>query len=163
KRIYQPQIYAQIQGLNAQEWLLNALDTSFCPSLLHRLRRGSLMLKGAQNIHPRATALGFAHGLGVRSPFCDLLLGEWTFQLSGELCLHGACEKYILKRAVENWLPKEIVWRQKRGMGVPLTSWCLNNFWHDLGNWLNPGIMESHSYFFPDIASRIVTGKLGGQ
>ncbi|MFM9157095.1 MAG: asparagine synthase-related protein, partial [Dolichospermum sp.] len=28
KRIYQPQIYAQIQGLNAQEWLLNALDTS---------------------------------------------------------------------------------------------------------------------------------------
>ncbi|MFM8004758.1 MAG: hypothetical protein ACKO86_07385 [Dolichospermum sp.] len=34
------------------------------------------------------------------------MLGEWTFQLSGELCLHGACEKYILKRAVENWLPK---------------------------------------------------------
>jgi asparagine synthase (glutamine-hydrolysing) len=163
KRIYQPEIYSQIQGLNAQEWLLNALDTSFCPSLLHRLRRGSLMLKGAQNIHPRATALGFAHGLGVRSPFCDLLLAEWTFQLSGELCLHGACEKYILKRAVENWLPREIVWRQKRGMGVPLTSWCLNNFWHDLGNWLNPGIMESHSYFFPDIALRIVTGKLGGQ
>jgi asparagine synthase (glutamine-hydrolysing) len=161
-RVYQPEIYAVIQGLNAQDWLLNALDASFCPSLLHRLRRASLMLKGAQNIHPRATVLGLAHGLGTRSPFCDLLLAEWTFQLSGELCLHGACEKYILKRAVENWLPREIVWRQKRGMGVPLTSWCLNNFWHDIGNWLNPGIMESHSYFFPDIASQIVTGELGG-
>jgi len=65
-RIYQPEIYAHIQGLNAQDWLLNALDSSFCPSLLHRLRRASLMLKGAQNIHPRATALGFAHGLSVR-------------------------------------------------------------------------------------------------
>ncbi|MTJ10924.1 asparagine synthetase B [Anabaena sp. UHCC 0204] len=162
KRVYQPEIYAQIQGLNAQDWLLNALDASFCPSLLHRLRRASLMLKGAQNIHPRATALGFAHGLGVRSPFCDLLLAEWTFQLSGELCLHGACEKYILKRAVENWLPSEIVWRQKRGMGVPLTSWCLNDFWHDIGNWLNPGILSSDNYFFPDLASQIVTGELGG-
>ncbi|MFM2060372.1 MAG: hypothetical protein RLZZ507_42 [Cyanobacteriota bacterium] len=162
KQVYQPQIYAQIQGLNAQEWLLDALDSSFCPSLLHRLRRASLMLKGAQNIHPRATALSFVHGLNVRSPFCDLLLAEWTFQLSGELCLQGACEKYILKRAVENWLPSEIVWRQKRGMGVPLTSWCVNNFWHDIGNWLNPGILKAENIFYSDIASQIVSGELGG-
>lgn len=161
-RVYQPEIYAHIQGLNAQDWLLNALDSSFCPSLLHRLRRASLMLKGAQNIHPRATALGFAHGLSVRSPFCDLLLAEWTFQLSGELCLHGACEKYILKRAVENLLPSEIVWRQKRGMGVPLTSWCLNDYWHDIGNWLNPGILNVDNCFIPDLAAQIVTGELGG-
>jgi asparagine synthase (glutamine-hydrolysing) len=161
-RIYQPEIYAQIQCLNAQEWLLDALDSHFCPSLLHRLRRASLMLKGAQNIHPRATALGFVHGLNVRSPFCDLLLAEWTFKLSGELCLHGACEKYILKRAVENWLPSEIVWRQKRGMGVPLTSWCVNDFWHDIGNWLNPGILQAENIFYPDIASQIITGQLGG-
>ncbi|MEA5549873.1 asparagine synthetase B family protein [Anabaena cylindrica UHCC 0172] len=162
ERVYQPEIYAQIQGLNAQEWLLDALDSHFCPSLLHRLRRASLMLKGAQNIHPRATALGFAHGLGVRSLFCDLILAEWTFQLSGELSLNGACEKYILKRAVENWLPPEIVWRQKRGMGVPLTSWCLNDFWHDIGNWLNPGILSAENIFDPNIASQIVTGQLGG-
>jgi asparagine synthase (glutamine-hydrolysing) len=162
KQVYQPEIYAQIQGLNAQEWLLNGLDTRFCPGLLHRLRRASLMLKGAQNIHPRATALSFVHGLNVRSPFCDLNLAEWTFQLSGELCLKGACEKYILKRAVENWLPTEIVWRQKRGMGVPLTAWCLKNFWYDLGIWLNPAILEAENIFYPDIAAKIVTGELGG-
>lgn len=162
KQVYQPEIYTQIQSLNAQEWLLDALDTRFCPSLLHRLRRASLMLKGAQNIHPRATALGFAQGLNVRSPFCDLLLAEWTFQLSGELCLQGTCEKYILKRAVENWLPSEIVWRQKRGMGVPLTSWCVKNFWHDIGNWLNPGILKAENIFYPDIAAQIITGQLGG-
>jgi asparagine synthase (glutamine-hydrolysing) len=162
KQVYQPEIYTQIQSLNAQEWLLDALDARFCPSLLHRLRRASLMLKGAQNIHPRATALGFAQGLNVRSPFCDLLLAEWTFQLSGELCLQGACEKYILKRAVENWLPSEIIWRQKRGMGVPLTSWCVKNFWRDIGNWLNPGILKGENIFYPDIAAQIITGQLGG-
>ncbi|MEA5617601.1 asparagine synthetase B family protein [Cronbergia sp. UHCC 0137] len=160
-QVYQPEIYAQIQGLNAEEWLLDAFDP-FLSSLMNRLRRASLMLKGAQNIHPRATALGFAHGLGVRSPFCSLPLAEWTFQLSGELCLQAACEKYILKRAVENWLPPEIVWRQKRGMGVPLTSWCLNDFWHDLGDWLNPGILNDEGYFSPHIAAQIVTGELGG-
>lgn len=126
-QIYQPHIYDQIQNLHPEDWIAEALDPKYCTAVLHRLLRASLMLKGSQNIHPRATALGFAHGLFVRSPFCDLELAEWTFQLSGELCLQGVCEKYILKRAVENLLPSEIVWRQKRGMGVPLTSWCRGN------------------------------------
>ncbi|MDJ0798829.1 MAG: asparagine synthetase B family protein [Calothrix sp. MO_167.B12] len=161
-RVYQPEFYAQIQDLQAEDWLQTALDEQLCPSLLHRLRRATLMLKGAQNIHPRATNLGFAHDLFVRSPFCDLPLTQWTFRVSGELCLQGACEKYILKRAVENWLPPEIVWRQKRGMGVPLTSWCMNEFWHDLGTWLNPGILRAENRFYPDIAVKIIAGKLGG-
>ncbi|MBD6615201.1 asparagine synthase [Komarekiella sp. 'clone 1'] len=160
--VFQPEVYAQIKNLHPQDWLLEALDPTLCKSLLHRLRRANLMLKGAQNIHPRATSLGFAHGLLVRSPFCYLPLAEWTFSLSGELCLQGACEKYILKRAVENWLPPEIVWRQKRGMGVPLTLWCLNELWHQVGIWLNPGILSAENRFSPHIAAQIVEGKLGG-
>ncbi len=152
----------KLKIFHAEEWLYTAIDADLCPSLLHRLRRAGLMLKGAQNIHPRATALGFAHGLWVRSPFCDLALAEWTFGLSGELTLHGACEKYILKKAVENWLPPEIVWRQKRGMGVPLTFWCLNDFWHQIGVWLNPGILKAENHLLPDIAGRIVAGELAG-
>lgn len=160
-QIFQPDIYNQVQQLDPENWLQAALDPNFCQALLHRLRRASLMLKGAQNIHPRATNLGFAHGLKVRSPFCDLALAEWTFQLTGELYLQGSCEKYILKRAVENWLPAEIVWRQKRGMGVPLTSWCLNNFWYQIGTWLNPGILRTENCFDPQIAVKIVSGTLG--
>jgi len=159
--IYQPDIYQQIKKIHPQDWIAEALDPEYCQGVIHQLRRASLMLKGAQNIHPRATALGFAHGLYVRSPFCDLPLAEWMFQISGELCLQGACEKYILKRACEHLLPPEIVWRQKRGMGVPLTSWCLNDFWDDLGNWLNPGKLRFENRFSDDLAAEIVAGKLG--
>lgn len=158
---YQKEVYAQVQSLNPQDWLQSALDPAFSNSLLHRLRRATLMLKGAQNIHPRATNLAFAHGLKVRSPFCDLPLAEWTFQLSGDLCLRGACEKYILKRAVEAWLPPEIVWREKRGMGVPLTAWFANQLWHPIGTWLNPGILSSEGRWQPYLAAQIVGGELG--
>ncbi|MFB2921660.1 asparagine synthetase B family protein [Aerosakkonema funiforme] len=162
EQIYQPELYAQIQHLQPEDWLKDALNPVFYTSLLNRLRRATLMLKGAQNIHPRATNLGFANGLKVRSPFCDLPLAEWTFRLSGELCLKGACEKYILKKAVENWLPPDIVWRQKRGMGVPLTSWCLNELWPQMGTWLNPGRLRQENRFYPYLAEKIVEGKLGG-
>jgi asparagine synthase (glutamine-hydrolysing) len=162
-QVYQPDIYAKIQQLSPTDWLHDALDPAFSTSLLPRLRRASLMLKGAQNIQPRATALGFAHGLRVRSPFCDPTLTDWTFRLSGSLMLQGACEKYILKRAVADWLPADIVWRQKRGMGVPLTARCFNHWWHSLGDWLNPDRLRQEQIWQPDLAARIVAGELGVQ
>lgn len=161
KQIFQPDALTQLAAIKPQGWLQDALNPGFATALLHRLRRATLMLKGAQNIHPRATNLGMAHGLRVRSPFCDLPLAQWSFQLSGALHLQAACEKYILKRAVESWLPAEIVWRQKRGMGVPLTSWCLNELWHELGSWLNPDRLRTQGIWQPHIAATIAAGKLG--
>ncbi len=161
-QVFQPAVLADIQSLNPQDWLDPALDPTAAQGLLHRLRRATLMLKGAQNIHPRATNLALALGLRVRSPFCDPDLAQWSFGLAGTLCLQGACEKYILKRAAEPWLPPEIVWRQKRGMGVPLTAWCLNEWWRDLGQWLNPGSLAAEGLWQPDLALRTALGDLSG-
>ena len=165
--IFQPE-WRQLQEqsrspalLQPDTWLADALDPVACPSLLHRLRRATLMLKGAQNIQPRATNLAVAQGLQVRSPFCDRGLATLAFRFSSELHLHGSCEKYCLKRAVTDWLPEEIVWRTKRGMGVPLTTWCWEALWHDVGIWLNPAHLQAQGIWHPDVAQRIVTGQLG--
>ncbi|MEL7037578.1 MAG: asparagine synthetase B family protein [Cyanobacteria bacterium J06592_8] len=161
-QIFQPNLLTRINKIHPMIGLKDALNPKYCSGLLHRLRRASLMLKGAQNIHPRATNLALSQGLKLRSPFCDLPLAEWTFQLKGELYLQGSCEKYILKRAVENWLPPEIVWREKRGMGVPLTQWCLNPFWSDVGYWLNSGVLEAEGRFVSALAMQAIKGDLGG-
>ena len=162
RQSFQPHILAQILALDPAEWISAALDPTLTPELLHRLRRASLMLKGAQNIQPRATNLARWHGLKVRSIFCDLPLAEWTFGVSGTLQLQGACEKYILKRAVADLLPAEIVWRTKRGMGVPLTAWLFQGLWRDLGTWLNPQVLRQAGYWQPDIATQLVSGKFSG-
>jgi asparagine synthase (glutamine-hydrolysing) len=161
--VFSEQVERAIAELDPMNWLREALDNSHHRSLLHRLRRANLMLKGAQNIQPRATNLALAHGLKVRTPFCSLPLAQWTFRLSGELCLRGPCEKYLLKRAVAEWLPEEIVWREKRGMGAPLTQWCQGPLWRELGRWLDPDSLRAEGIFQPDIALRLATGKFSGQ
>ncbi|HEY9705472.1 MAG TPA: asparagine synthase-related protein, partial [Allocoleopsis sp.] len=127
-----------------------------------RLRRGSLMLKGAQNIQPRANNLALSQGLWVRSPFTDLDLTKWSFQLPGEFCLQGACEKYILKKAVESWLPSEVVWREKQGMAVPVTTLCLNMLRSQVRNWLSPSRLKKQGIWQPSLANQIIRGELGG-
>jgi hypothetical protein len=66
-----------------------------------------------------------AHGLDVRMPLFDRALAEWSFTLPTALKLHGACEKYVLKLALQKMLPEDIVWRRKFGMSVPITDWVL--------------------------------------
>ncbi|MDY7006762.1 MAG: asparagine synthetase B family protein [Cyanobacteriota bacterium] len=163
QKIFQPKIYEKVQYISAEKWVEFALDETFCTGLIHKLRRASLILKGAQNIHPRATNLAFSNGLVVRSPFCDLELTEWTFQIPGEFNLKGSNEKYILKKAVESWLPPEVVWREKRGMGVPLSYWCFNELWSEIRQWLNPEVLQAEGRFISDIAITIIQGKLGGK
>ena len=161
KLIFSPEMLDRIQAHDLSVYLQDAIGVETCPSLLARLRRASLMLKGAQNIQPRATALGFACGLWVRSPFCDPDLTDWTFQLPGELLLQGACEKYILKKAAERWLPPEIVWREKRGMGVPLKVWYYREFWGAIGDRLNPNVLRSENCWQPHLADAMLSGQLG--
>ncbi|MBV6623228.1 MAG: asparagine synthase [Rivularia sp. (in: Bacteria)] len=160
---FQAELISQIKNFNPETWIAEALNPEFTNNILARLRRASLMLKGAQNIHPRATNLGKAFNLRVRSPFCDLPLAEWSFALSGELCLQGNTEKYILKRAVESWLPSEVVWREKRGMGVPLNSWCLGELRSEVSKRLNRGILKFEKRYQEDIILKILQGDIGGQ
>lgn len=161
KQIFSPEMLDRTQSHDLSIYLQDAIGSESCPSLLAKLRRASLMLKGAQNIQPRATALGFACGLWVRSPFCDPDLTEWTFQLPGELLLQGACEKYILKKASQRWLPPEIVWREKRGMGVPLKVWYYREFWGAIGSRLNPNVLRSQKCWQPHLADAMLSGQMG--
>ncbi len=159
-QVFPPQIVSQLPEPN--DWVDAALDPGWTNDLLHRLRRATLMLKGAQNIQPRASNLAGGQGLRVRSIFCDLPLAAWTFGVSGTLHLQGSCEKYILKKAVADLLPPEIVWRTKRGMGVPLMPWLVPGLWSELGTWLNPNVLKQSGCWQPDLAERLISGKFGG-
>lgn len=153
-RLYTPRARAALRCVDAGQWVREELEQEGFHSLLHRLRAANLKHKGAQNIAPRARQLAEAHGLRVRSPFFDPELAHWSFSLPPEWFLQGACEKYLLKRVAERYLPAEVVWREKRGMGVPTTEWCQGGLRWTLNRlfaprrlrqegWLEPGFIRA--------------------
>jgi len=64
-----------------------------------------------------------AHGLEVRVPILDHKFVEWVAGLPPGLKLRGREGKYVFKKSLETYLPKEILYRQKMGFAVPLASW----------------------------------------
>lgn len=66
----------------------------------------------------RTDRMSMAYGLEVRVPFADHRIFEYVYNLSAKIklgtCLNsGPVEKYILRKAFEDILPNEIVYRKK--------------------------------------------------
>lgn len=72
---------------------------------------------------PKVDRMSMAHGLEVRSPFLDRELAELAFRLPPAARLRGLSLKRVLKAAVADLLPTEILDRPKHGFGVPLDRW----------------------------------------
>jgi len=64
-----------------------------------------------------------AANLEVRVPFLNQEMLALTARMPTRLKLRGLKRKYILKRAAEKLLPREVVWRKKAGFGAPIRSW----------------------------------------
>jgi asparagine synthase (glutamine-hydrolysing) len=61
--------------------------------------------------------------LEVRVPLINHELVELAARMPPRLKLKGLRRKYILKRAAETLLPRDVVWRKKAGFGAPIRAW----------------------------------------
>ena len=61
--------------------------------------------------------------LELRAPFLDNDLVEFSRRLPASVKFRAGEGKYILKRAMKDILPPEIIDRSKKGFGIPLGQW----------------------------------------
>lgn len=64
-----------------------------------------------------------AHGLEARSPLLDHEVMEFVARLPSHMKLRNGSAKWILKDALRDLLPPEVVERRKMGFGVPIEAW----------------------------------------
>jgi asparagine synthase (glutamine-hydrolysing) len=87
------------------------------------------------DILTKVDRMSMAHSIEARVPLLDHKLVEFAATIPPELKLRGKTTKYILKKAMEGILPREILHRPKRGFAIPLTRWFrgrLKSFVRDL-------------------------------
>ena len=63
------------------------------------------------------------NALEARAPFLDTNVVEFANSLPYSMKLHGVTPKYLLKRAMKGKLPRDIIYRTKKGFGVPVGEW----------------------------------------
>lgn len=63
------------------------------------------------------------NSLEVRCPFLDKNLADYVMRLPADAKMRNGERKWILKRALEGIVPREILERKKQGFSVPLLDW----------------------------------------
>ena len=64
-------------------------------------------------------------GISVRCPVLDPAIIEYVAALPSHYKIRGGQTKYLLKKLVHRYIPKEIMDRPKQGFGIPMQSWLL--------------------------------------
>ncbi|MCQ9201488.1 MAG: asparagine synthase (glutamine-hydrolyzing) [Prochlorococcus marinus XMU1425] len=72
-------------------------------------------------------------GVEVRVPFLDLDLVKLSSQIPAKYKQNGLQGKWVLKKAMEPYLPKDIIYRPKTGFGLPIRKWIKN----ELKEWIS--------------------------
>jgi asparagine synthase (glutamine-hydrolysing) len=67
--------------------------------------------------------MSMAASIESRVPFLDHELVEFTASIPAQYETQGLAGKFILKAAVEDLLPREVVYRQKMGFPTPWAYW----------------------------------------
>jgi asparagine synthase (glutamine-hydrolysing) len=88
-----------------------------------KLQHLDLRLYLQESVLTKVDRASMACSLEVRAPFLDYVLVEFVMGLPSKLKLKGFTSKYILKNAMKNWLPGDLINRPKKGFGVPIGKW----------------------------------------
>jgi len=70
--------------------------------------------------------MSMANSIESRVPLLDHTLVEFAAAIPDRLKLRGGEGKYIFKKAVEDVLPHEIVYRTKMGFPTPMRAWLMD-------------------------------------
>ena len=104
-----------------------------------------------------------AANLEVRVPFLNVEMLKLTARMPPDLKLRGLKRKYILKRAAEKLLPREIVWRKKAGFGAPIRSWLRGALRPTVDDLLSEEAVRRRGLFRPQEVRRIIDANLSGR
>lgn len=110
-----------------EQFMLGDLTVHMPASLLQRLDRASM-----------------AHSLEARVPFVSHSFVDWALTVPTDMKLRNGTGKYVLRQAVQPWLPANTSKGRKLGFQMPLADWFTGDFSNFAQEaWLSSGAADA--------------------
>lgn len=107
--------------------------------------------------------MGMATSIEARVPFLDYTFVELAYQMPARMKVKRLATKYILKKAMERLIPKEIIYRKKEGFPTPISDWIKNELRDFTLDTLCSRSSLSHGLFDRDEVTKLVFDHVKGK
>ncbi|MDD5390741.1 MAG: amidotransferase 1, exosortase A system-associated [Gallionellaceae bacterium] len=123
ERVFSPEFKRRLNGYSAVEVLRRHHARNPAQDMVSQVQYLDMKTYMVGDILTKVDRASMAHALEVRVPFLDHKLMEWVSGLPVEFKLRGGEGKFMLKQALEPYLPHDIMYRRKMGFSIPLAEW----------------------------------------
>jgi asparagine synthase (glutamine-hydrolysing) len=107
--------------------------------------------------------MSMAAGVEVRVPFLDLDLVELAASIPDQFKQKGRIGKWVLKKAMEPYLPHDVIYRPKTGFGAPLRRWIRHDLRHLVSDVLSVQNIQSRGLFNADSVHKLIADNDSGR
>ena len=92
---------------------------------------------------------GMSAGVEVRVPLLDLDLIDFAAKIPPAMKQTGGEGKSIFKQAMQDMLPRDVIYRPKSGFGAPLRHWLRHELRARVEDTLDPAVLRRRGFFDP--------------
>lgn len=104
-----------------------------------------------------------AASVECRPPLIDHNIVEFAFQLPPQLRIKRNTQKYILKRASEKYLDKDIIYRPKAPFSAPMRGWLKNELSEMIDDILSPTSLKNRGIYNPSFVAKLIRANKSGK
>ncbi len=106
--------------------------------------------------------MSMAESLEARAPYLDYRFVELIASLPGRFKLKGMKTKWILKQALKDLIPREILARGKEGFSIPIKNWLQKELKPMMMDVLSPEQIRGGGFFNSGYVERLKSEHLNG-
>jgi asparagine synthase (glutamine-hydrolysing) len=99
---------------------------------------------------------GMAAGVEIRVPLLDLDVVRFATRIPSRMKQRGRVGKAIFKRAMEPYLPRDVIYRPKTGFGAPLRRWLRQELRATVDDTLDGAALRRRGFFDPAAVRRLI-------
>ena len=111
---------------------------------------------------PYTDKMSMAVGVEVRVPLLDLELVEFAARIPPGVKQRGGVGKWVFKKAMEPYLPHDVIYRPKSGFGAPLRQWMRGDLRELVGDLLGPESIRRRGLFDAQAVQRLIDANQSG-
>jgi len=123
QKLFSYSVKRELQGYHAKEVFYRHIANAPTDHPLSQIQYLDMKTYLPGDILTKVDRASMANSLEVRVPILDHKFVEWVSGLNPSLHLKRNEGKYIFKKALEPYLPNDILYRPKMGFAVPLANW----------------------------------------
>lgn len=122
-RLFNDAARAALSGHRAEDRWRAAFAAAPARESLDRAQYADMMIALPGDILTKVDRMSMAVSLEAREPLLDHHLIEFAAQLPSKWRVQGSTGKWLLKKSMERYLPRDILYRPKMGFVTPISRW----------------------------------------